>query len=179
MHLGEIKMCAFNFAPEGYALCDGRQLSVDKHRRLFELLGTTYGGDGVHSFGVPDLRGRAPMHVSKEPARSIALGERGDAQTSLPPFIAPNYIIVLEEGGYDDDPFFGEVRMAAGARLPEGWFTCQGQHLPTRNFAPLFALLGVTYGGDGKTTFRLPNLKPYLGHTFIIAHTGLYPHKGE
>jgi microcystin-dependent protein len=179
MHPGEIRMCAFNYAPEGYALCDGRQLSVEKHRRLFELLGTTYGGDGVHSFCVPDLRGRAAMHVGKAPAHSIALGERKDAQTSRPPAIAPSFIIALVESGYGDEPFLGEIRMFAGINAPRDWFTCQNQYLPLQRYMPLFSLLGTTHGGDGKSNFRIPDLKPYLGHTFIIAHQGYYPTKGE
>ena len=60
--LGEIRMFASNFAPRGWALCDGQLLSIPQHDALFSLLGITYGGDGRTNFGLPDLRGRMPIH---------------------------------------------------------------------------------------------------------------------
>jgi microcystin-dependent protein len=249
MHLGEIKMCAFNFAPRGYALCDGRELAIERHRPLFELIGTIYGGDGVRTFCVPDLRGRAPMHMSKEPGRSMALGERKGEETvtlkqeeaeaasqgqlaapvthdNMQPFIALNFIIALYDDSSWDEPLMGEVRMFAGEAPPYGWYACDGRHLRQQAHLALFTLLGTAYGGNGHSAFRLPNVTgrvpigagagvglsprelgaadgteqmtpaakstsftavsqphsnmgPYLVCTFIIAHTGLYPFKGE
>jgi microcystin-dependent protein len=60
-HLGEIEMFSFNFAPVGYRVCDGATLSIQTNTALFSLLGTTYGGDGVTTFNLPDLRGASPM----------------------------------------------------------------------------------------------------------------------
>ena len=71
--LGEVRMVAFNFAPRGWAFCDGQLLSVSQYSSLFSILGTTYGGDGRTTFGLPDLRGRAPVHVST----SRTLGQKG------------------------------------------------------------------------------------------------------
>ena len=62
--LGQIMMCGFNFAPRGWALCDGQILPINQNQSLFSLLGTTYGGDGRTSFALPDLRGRAPTHFA-------------------------------------------------------------------------------------------------------------------
>ena len=63
--LGEIMMCSFNFAPRGWAQCNGQLLPINQNQALFSLMGTTYGGDGRVNFGLPDLRGRAPMHVGQ------------------------------------------------------------------------------------------------------------------
>jgi microcystin-dependent protein len=63
--LGEIKLASFNFAPKGWALCNGQTLPVNQNQALFSLLGTTYGGDGVSTFKLPDLRGRVPVHVGQ------------------------------------------------------------------------------------------------------------------
>lgn len=69
-YVGEIRMFAGNFAPQGWAYCDGRLLAVSENDALFSLLGTTYGGDGVTSFGLPDMRGRLPIHAGTGPGLS-------------------------------------------------------------------------------------------------------------
>jgi microcystin-dependent protein len=80
--LGEIYMFAGNFAPRGYALCDGQLLSIAQNTALFSLLGTTYGGNGQTTFALPDLRGRTPMHPGTGPGLSPRfLGEVGGAET--------------------------------------------------------------------------------------------------
>ena len=75
--LAEIKMVGFNFAPRGWALCDGQLLPIAQNSALFSLLGTTYGGDGRTTFALPDLRGRAPMHVGS----GVNLGSKAGAET--------------------------------------------------------------------------------------------------
>src|ERR1700694_1928640 len=71
--MGEIKICSFNFAPKGWALCNGQLLPINQNQALFSLLGTTYGGDGRVNFALPDLRSRIPIHMGQ----SFVLGERG------------------------------------------------------------------------------------------------------
>ena len=71
--LGEIKMFAGNFAPRGWALCDGHLLAISQYDALFSLLGTAYGGDGRTTFGLPDLRGRIPIHVGTGPGLTHAI----------------------------------------------------------------------------------------------------------
>ncbi len=68
--IGEIRMFAGNFAPRGYALCDGQLLAISANSALFALLGTLYGGDGRTTFGLPDLRGRLPLHTGTGPGLS-------------------------------------------------------------------------------------------------------------
>jgi microcystin-dependent protein len=74
--LSEIRMMSFGFPPKGWALCDGQLLPINQNQALFSLLGTTYGGDGRVNFGLPNLQGRAPMHMGS----GHTLGERGGEQ---------------------------------------------------------------------------------------------------
>src|SRR5215813_13832211 len=74
--LSEIKIMSFGFPPKGWALCDGQLLPINQNQALFSLLGTTYGGDGRVNFGLPNLQGRAPMHMGS----GHTLGERGGEQ---------------------------------------------------------------------------------------------------
>src|SRR3982750_3862382 len=74
--LSEIKIVSFNFPPKGWALCNGQLLPISQNEALYDLLGTRYGGDGRGTFGLPDLRGRAPIH----PGQGHALGEKGGEQ---------------------------------------------------------------------------------------------------
>lgn len=79
--IGQIMMFGGNFAPRGWAFCDGQLLPISQYSALFSILGTTYGGDGVSTFGLPDLRGRAPMHAGTGPGLSPRpLGQRGGAE---------------------------------------------------------------------------------------------------
>src|SRR4051812_1587744 len=81
-YIGEIMMFAGNFAPRGWALCDGSLLSISQNTALFSILGTTFGGNGQTTFGLPDLRGRLPMHPGQGPGRTgRTLGESGGAET--------------------------------------------------------------------------------------------------
>jgi microcystin-dependent protein len=80
--VGEIRWVAFNFAPQGWALCDGQILAVSSNTALFALLGTTYGGNGVSTFALPDMRGRVPVHPGTGPGLSERLlGEEGGVES--------------------------------------------------------------------------------------------------
>ncbi len=113
--LGEILMFAGNFAPRGWAFCDGQILPISQNQALFSLLGTTYGGDGRTTFALPELRGRVAMHPGTGPGLSSRqLGEKsgvesvtlwgvsaqntggGQAHTNIQPFQCVNYIIALQ-----------------------------------------------------------------------------------
>jgi len=80
--LGEIRIFGFNFAPTGWAFCDGQLLSIAQNTGLFAFVGTTYGGNGITTFGLPDLRGRAPLHRGQGPGLSqYDLGQVAGAET--------------------------------------------------------------------------------------------------
>lgn len=80
--VAEIRIFPFNFAPKGWAFCDGQLMPISQNTALFSLLGTTYGGDGKSTFALPDLQGRAPMHPGQGPGLSLHdLGESGGSET--------------------------------------------------------------------------------------------------
>lgn len=80
--IGQIRLAGFNFAPVAYMPCDGRLLPISQYDALFALLGTTYGGDGVSTFGLPDLRGRAPLHYGTGPGQPpYVLGQVAGSET--------------------------------------------------------------------------------------------------
>ena len=82
--MGEIRMVAFNYAPEGWAFCNGQLIPIHQNPALFSLLGTIYGGDGVSTFALPDFRSRGPIHEGQGPGLSDRqLGERGGAETTV------------------------------------------------------------------------------------------------
>lgn len=81
-YLGQIMLFGFQYAPVGWAFCDGSLLSINDNQALYTLLGTTYGGDGVNSFALPDLRGRVPIHMGQGPNLSnYEIGEMGGSET--------------------------------------------------------------------------------------------------
>lgn len=89
--IGEISMFAGTFPPAGWALCDGQLLAIVENEPLFTLIGTTYGGDGVTTFALPDLRGRIPSHTGTGPAGTIALGQRSGSEFSSSDTVAANF----------------------------------------------------------------------------------------
>lgn len=97
-YIGEIRMFAGNFAPAGWALCDGRAMDISENEALYTLIGTTYGGDGESFFALPDLRCKAPMHRSSELPLGAdlpqAAGQEGSA-SKTPATLAVNFIISL------------------------------------------------------------------------------------
>ena len=104
--LGEVRMFAGNFAPRGWAFCDGQLLPISQNQALFSLLGTTYGGDGRTTFALPDLRGRTPVHAGRGPAMDeVRQGQKGGGQRVAPasgaqrvearPTLAIRYIIAM------------------------------------------------------------------------------------
>jgi len=102
--IGEVKLFAGNFAPRGWAFCDGQLLSISGSTALFSILGTTYGGDGRTTFGLPDLRGRVPVGPRNGPGMtSVSLGQKmgpfenkeSDGKTTTQGALGLNYIICL------------------------------------------------------------------------------------
>jgi microcystin-dependent protein len=82
--IGEIRMVSFNFAPRGYALCNGQLLSISQNTALFAILGTTYGGDGITTFGLPNLQSRVPVHAGQGSGLSTYVeGQSGGVKVSL------------------------------------------------------------------------------------------------
>lgn len=167
--IGEIAMFAGNFAPRGWALCDGQLLPIAQHNALFAILGTNYGGDGRTTFGLPDLRGRVPMHAGQGPGLARRrLGERGGAEA-----------VTLSEAQLPAHRHRMHVRQAEGDaptpanKVPaiEGKTDKDYGDLPdppTDSFDP--ACISETGGGQPHD-----NMPPFSCVNYIIALQGTFP----
>lgn len=167
--VAEIRMFAGNFAPKGWALCDGRLLSISQNPALFSLLGTTYGGNGTSNFALPDLRGRAPMQAGQGPGLTLRdLGETGGEQavtllqTELPPH--SHQALASVSPASKTDPANGA--WGAGPRR-ENLYANQSAGA----FQPMNPSAVGVAGGDQPHN----NMPPYVGLTFIIALQGVFP----
>jgi len=165
--VAEIRIFPFNFAPKGWAWCDGQLLPLSQNTALFSLLGTTYGGDGKSTFALPDLQGSAPMHPGQGPGLSLHdLGETGGSETvtllesEIP---AHSHVWHVDAG----DP--GEDRIPVGEALARS----VGGNLygPTSNLGSLAPAALPPAGGDQPHN----NLQPYLTLYFNIALQGVFP----
>jgi microcystin-dependent protein len=165
--VAEIRIFPFNFAPKGWAWCDGQLLPLSQNTALFSLLGTTYGGNGKSNFALPDLQGRAPMHPGQGPGLSLHdLGETGGSDTvSLLESEMPSHSHSMTASftdGNDQSPV-GEL-LATGVGGISLW-AAPGQltQLSPNALAPA--------GGDQPHN----NQQPYLTFYFCIALQGVYP----
>lgn len=164
--IAEIRVFAGNFAPRGWAFCDGQLLPIAQNAALFSLIGTTYGGDGRNTTALPDLRGRAPMHPGRGPGlTSRRLGERGGVPAvTLSPEQLPHHSHDLRATGPADDDDPGPLVLPA---------TADGAPMYSANQALVAAPeAAVAHTGGGEAH---PNDQPWLAMPFIIALVGLYP----
>lgn len=164
--MGEIRIVPYATAPKGWSVCDGRLLPIMENMPLFSLLELNYGGDGKTEFALPNLTGRVLLGTGAE-YRLGMTEEKAEAPATTQPrlgSLALN-IIIATEGIYpgagsrdSDEPLPGEIRMFGGDFAPVGWRFCDGQTLSAAEHPRLFDLLQNTFGGDGKTNFKLPDL---------------------
>ena len=167
--VAEIRIFPFNFAPKGWAFCDGQLLPLSQNTALFSLLGTTYGGNGKSNFALPDMQGNAPMHPGQGPGLSLHdLGETGGSQT----------VTLLE------------------SEIPSHPHTMQGSSDPADNNAPAGRMLAASVGRGNNLyiTTNSPlvmlnpsaltpaggdqphnNMQPFLTLSFCIALQGVFP----
>jgi microcystin-dependent protein len=157
--LGEIRIFAFNFAPRGWALCNGQLLPINQNQALFALLGTTYGGNGQTNFALPSLQGRTPIHVSG----NSPLGQSGGTETET-----------LQQAGMPahSHPVTGSSN-TAGASDPAGayWAVTAGSAYSGSPNTGMAAGAVSTTGGSQPHN----NLAPFLVLNFCIALTGIFP----
>ncbi len=164
--VAEIRIFPFNFAPKGWAWCDGQLLPLSQNTALFSLLGTTYGGNGTSNFALPDLQGSFPMHPGQGPGLSLHdLGERSGSET----------VTLLESEMPAHLHAVNTVSGAASVATPSSAVMLGGA--PTRpysnenaNAAMSGVALGVAGGGQPHN-----NMPPYLTFYFNIALQGVYP----
>lgn len=161
--IAEIRIFAGNFAPRGWAFCDGQLLPVSQNTALFSLIGTTYGGDGRTTTALPNLQGRAPMHPGRGPGLTERrLGQKGGVETvTLSEAQMPSHTHTVEA-----IPRPGEENDPAG----QFWARATNLYNPTDN-ATLNNAISQNTGGRQAHN----NLQPFLAINFIIALVGLYP----
>ena len=163
--LAEIRIVGFNFAPRGWAFCDGQVLPINQNQSLYSLLGTTYGGDGRTSFALPDMRGRTPIHTGQSEGGTFHReGQKsGEEQHTLSAAEMPYHDHVFEASGAD----------ATGIN-PTGTFlarTVVPTYTPAANLANMNSG-AVAANGGGQSH---ENMQPFLALNFCIALQGLFP----
>jgi microcystin-dependent protein len=163
--IGQIMLFAGNFAPKGWAFCNGQLLSISQNSAVFALLGTTYGGDGVTTFALPDLRGRVPLHFGSGPGLTPRdLGESSGSesitllQTQIP---AHNHVL-------------NAINNPADVSVPTSNILATATTYSDRSASADTTLsansIGSTGGGQPHD-----NMQPYLGLNFVIALEGIFP----
>ena len=163
---GMLVMFVGSFAPDGWLAADGSLLGVPQSPQLFEVIGSAFGGNGTTDFALPNLTDAAPVGAGQgEGAEAVLLGQKIDGAV---PGLGLNYLISLS-GNFAPDTgngafpetgqCFGQVIPYAGSKPPQGWALCDGASLQIMENAELFNLIGTTYGGDGESTFAVPDLR--------------------
>lgn len=165
--VAEIRIVPFNFAPRGWAWCDGQILPLSQNTALFSLLGTTYGGNGQSNFALPDLQWRAPLMPGQGPGLSLYdLGQTGGSETvNLQESQIPVHSHALRGG----DPGGAPVASPENASLGSS---------PARSYASnVTASESMSFEAVGQTGSSQPhnNMPPYLTAYFIIALQGVFP----
>lgn len=157
--LSEIRIMSFNFAPKGWALCNGQLLPINQNQALFSLLGTTFGGDGRVNFGLPDVRGRVPTHVGG----SLTLGQKGgeQAHTLSIAEIPTHTHVVNANSGNATTPIAAANLLAAGNNL----------YAQATNLTSLSPTSVTNVGGSQAHL----NMQPFLVLSFCIALQGIFP----
>lgn len=181
--LGQIQPFGFNFAPRTWAKCDGQLIAISSNTALFSLLGTTFGGDGRTTFGLPDLRGRSIVHLGRGPGLStISWGERGGRElVQLAELNMPNHSHTLVNGVANVSVFTtdsdstssesdgGVNGLGTGGEMPEIY-----RESPTAiDKIAGVQISGATSPSGGSQPFESRN--PFLGINVCIAQQGIFP----
>lgn len=157
-------MFSFAFAPRGWATCDGQILPVNQNQALFALLATHYGGDGQTTFALPDLRGRAPIHMGQGPGTNRSLGQAGGEENhTLTQAEMPAHLHTLRAAATPTG------KVPAGALVAQG-----GARLFRDGGAPDVALAPAALTTNGASQAH-PNMQPYAVVNFAICLSGIYP----
>ena len=165
-YIGEIRMFAGNFAPRGWAKCDGQLIAVAQNDALFSLLGTVYGGDGRTTFGLPDMRGRLPVHPGDGPGvDAVNLGQKGGEEQET--------ILLSQLPSHDHGPVTANSQAASDA-IPT---TAVNALSTVEIYATSNAILDMSTNAVSSVggTQSHNNLMPSLCLNFIIALFGIYP----
>ena len=163
-YVGQLLLVGFNFAPVGWAFCNGQLMDISQNDTLFNLIGTTYGGDGQSTFALPDLRGRAALHMGTATTGSTyAIGQTGGVETVT---LTANQM-PLHSHAFQAAGVLGDSQHANNTLLADG------QAIYSAN-APNVAMLGTSVSSVGGNQPH-DNLQPYLVLNWIISLYGIYP----
>ncbi len=159
--LSEIRMVSFNFAPKGWAMCNGQLMPVNQNQALFSLLGTMYGGDGRATFGLPDLQGRTPIHIGNNHTQGERAGEQGHTLTIAEiPQHSHTLSAINTNAGNVNTPSNANLAASAPAEI-----------YATANLVPMSnTSLGAAGGSQPHN-----NMQPSLTIGFCIALQGIFP----
>jgi len=173
--IGEIRIMAFSFPPRDWATCNGQLVSVQQHQALFMILHTTFGGDGHTTFGLPDLRGRAPVHVGMGPNLSNRTwGEKiGDEYITLTmdQMGAHTHNLTAQSANADKPAPSNKNSLAKAGYSHSGRFNL----IDSYSNAPVNLVMSasiISQTGDGRAHF---NMQPFIPLNFCIALSGIYP----
>ena len=189
--IGEVAQFAGNFVPSGWAVANGQTLAISGNEALYSVIGNLYGGDGETTFALPDLNGKLIAGASPTQPVGTSYGSAtiNLTDSELPPggtpldddqpSVAMQYLICIsgafpsrDDGNLDPStPTIGQIVAFAGTTIPPGWAAANGQILSIVQNTALFSVLGTNFGGDGRSTFALPNLE---GRTIIGADGSQY-----
>jgi len=166
-YIGEIRMFAGTFAPQGWAFCDGSLLPISDYSALYQLLGTTYGGNGTTTFALPDLRGRVPVHLGQGAGlQNYVIGQNGGAETVQ--LIAQNTAAHTHQA-------YGSGT-AANSGTPAGNVWADNTYI--QQFAPgtsANSTMGAGLMPDPGVGLAHDNMVPFTAINFIISLFGIYP----
>ena len=161
--IGEIKIFSFDYPPRGWAACSGQLLQINQNQALFSILGTTYGGDGRTTFGLPDLRGRAPIHFgTPDYGGSVALGQRGGEEFHT--------LLQNEMPSHSHTPAGSNAAPSVSTPVGGFWAQAAGGYSTAASGAMAANAIGISGGSQGHE-----NRSPYLALTVCIALTGIFP----
>ena len=163
-YIGEIRLFAGNFAPVGWAFCQGQILAISEYETLFNLIGTTYGGDGQSTFALPDLSSRVPIHAGTGGGGSFVIGQFGGVET-----------VTLTQSQIPAHNHVPRASLATGTQTsPAGNVWASSANLPFSSNAPSAAMDAAAIGNAGGSQPH-DNMQPFLAINFIISLFGIFP----
>ena len=164
--LGEIKMFGGNFAPRNFAFCSGQTIAISQNTALFSILGTTYGGNGISTFQLPDFQGRVPMHQGNGAGLTPrVLGEKAGSENVT--------LLATQMPQHNHAAVTNASSNTANDTLPNNNFLASGNQFVNTNNATMNAN-AVTIGQAGGSQPHT-NIQPYLVVSFIIGTSGIFP----
>lgn len=169
-YIGEIRMVGFNFAPRGWAMCEGQLLPIASNTALFSILGTTYGGNGTTNFALPDLRGRAPIHTGASQGAGLSpvvLGQMsGQESVTLLPQNVPPHTHLINGTTADGNSGNPQGAIPANTKLLDKEYS---------NASANTMMNSAMVGPAGGSNFPVNNMQPYLGMYYVICLQGIFP----